>query len=77
VAVFEGIRKTLETAGAALEHVVRIGAFLTSLDDYHEFSQARSEAFGDALPASAAVTVPALLLGARVEVEAVAFVPSA
>jgi 2-iminobutanoate/2-iminopropanoate deaminase len=57
--------------------VVRITVYLTGLDDYAEFSRVRAERFGDSLPASAAVQVAGLLLGALVEIEAVAFVAEA
>lgn len=69
------IERILERAGAELSHVVKITVFLTSLDDYAKFSEVRAERFGEHLPASAAVQVAGLLLGAEVEIEAVAFVP--
>ena len=74
VAVFSAISRSLATAGATLADVVRITAYLTDLDSYGDFGRARAEAFGETLPASAAVAVSGLLLGALVEVDAVAFV---
>ncbi len=70
------LERILADAGAALSDVVRIVVYLTSLDDYASFSAVRSERFGDSLPASAAVQVAGLLLGAAIEIEAVAFVPA-
>jgi 2-iminobutanoate/2-iminopropanoate deaminase len=70
------VERALAEAGAALSDVVRIVVYLTSLDDYGAFSAVRSERFGDSLPASAAVQVAGLLLGAAIEIEAVAFVPA-
>jgi 2-iminobutanoate/2-iminopropanoate deaminase len=71
------IERILNGVGADLSHVVRITVYLTGLDDYAEFSRVRAERFGDSLPASAAVQVAGLLLGALVDIEAVAFVAEA
>jgi 2-iminobutanoate/2-iminopropanoate deaminase len=70
------VERVLRGLGADLSDVVKITVYLTSLDDYSEFSRVRAERFGDSLPASAAVQVAGLLLGALVEIEAVAFVPA-
>jgi 2-iminobutanoate/2-iminopropanoate deaminase len=72
---FDRIEDALREFRASLEHVVRVTAYLTSLDDYAEYSRIRGERFGDAPPASAAVQVAGLLESALVEVDAVAFVP--
>jgi len=73
---FNALERALNNAGAGLPDVVKITAYLTSLDDYGAFAAARGAAFGAAPPASTAVGVAALLQGARVEVDAVAFVPA-
>jgi len=73
---FDHIEAVLASAGAGLEHVVKITVYLTDLTDYAQFSAARAERFGANLPASSAVQVAGLLVGAAVEVEAVAFVPA-
>ncbi len=62
-------------AGGSRENIVRITGYLTSLDDYAGYSAARKRIFGDTLPASTAVQVAGLLLGAQVEIDAVAFIP--
>lgn len=72
---FDHIAAVLDRAGAGLEHVVRITVYLTDLTDYAAFSAARAERFAGSLPASSAVQVAGLLVGATVEVDAVAFVP--
>ena len=74
---FDHIETVLAGAGAGLEHVVKITVYLTDLTDYAQFSAARAERFGANLPASSAVQVAGLLVGAAVEIEAVAFVPAA
>jgi enamine deaminase RidA (YjgF/YER057c/UK114 family) len=69
------IEAALRAVGGSLEHVVRITAWLTRLDEYSEYSRVRGERFGANLPASAAVQVAGLLQGALIEVDAVAFIP--
>ncbi len=76
-ATFDNIERTLEQAGASMSDVVKITAFVTSLDDYAEYAGARAERFGEELPASATVQVAGLLVGAHIEIDAVAFVPDA
>lgn len=71
------VERALARASAELSDVVRITAFLTDLEQYGEFSRARADCFGDDLPASVAVQVAGLLLGASVEIDAVAFVAEA
>ncbi len=73
-ATFANIERALAKAGAGMSDVVRITAFMTSLDAYGEYAQVRSEVFGDTLPASATVQVAGLLVGAQIEIDAVAFV---
>ena len=50
---------------------------MTSFDDYAKFSEVRARRFGDSPPASAVTQAAALMLGADIEIEAVAFVPEA
>lgn len=69
------IEAALRGVGGSLEHVVRITAWLTSLDAYGEFNRVRGERFGANLPASAAVQVAGLLRDALIEIDAIAFVP--
>ncbi len=76
-AIIDRLEELLDRDGADLSHVVKITTYLKSLDEYSEFSRVRGERFGDTLPASAAFAVADLLVGASVEMEAVAFVPQA
>ena len=69
------IEASLRAVGGSLEHVVRVTAWLTSLDEYGEYNRVRGERFGANLPASAAVQVAGLLRGALIEIDAVAFIP--
>lgn len=72
---FDQIEAALRAVGGSLEHIVRITAWLTSLDEYAEYARVRGERFGPNLPASAAVQVAGLLHGALIEIDAVAFIP--
>ena len=74
-ACIDQIESTLRAVGGSLEHVVRITAWLTRLDEYSEYNRVRGERFGANLPASAAVQVAGLLQGALIEIDAVAFIP--
>ncbi len=76
-ATLDNIERTLEAAGADMSHVVKINAFVTSLEEYPAYASVRAERFGEKLPASATVQVAGLLAGAHIEVDAVAFVPDA
>lgn len=69
------IEAALQAVGGSLEHVVRITAWLTSLDEYADYARVRGERFRANLPASAAVQVAGLLQGALIEIDAIAFIP--
>jgi 2-iminobutanoate/2-iminopropanoate deaminase len=71
---FANIKYALERAGAMFEDVVRITAYIKDLADYPVYAKIRTEVFGADWPASASVGVSDLLLGARLEVDAVAAV---
>jgi 2-iminobutanoate/2-iminopropanoate deaminase len=74
---FANIKVALERAGATFKDVVRITAYVKDLADYPVYAKVRIEVFGADWPASASVGVSDLLLGARVEVDAVAVIGAA
>lgn len=74
---FENIRSALERAGATFSDVVRITAYMKDLSDYPLYAKVRTEIFGADWPASATVGVADLLLGAKLEVDAVAVTAAA
>ena len=76
-ATFANIERTLKTVGADLSNVVKINAFITDLEQYPAYAAVRAELFADHLPASATVQVAGLLVGAQIEIDAVAFVADA
>jgi 2-iminobutanoate/2-iminopropanoate deaminase len=69
---FANIETALKQAGCALSDVVKLTAFLTDLNDYSGYAAVRGELFKGAYPSSSAVGVADLLLGARIEIEAIA-----
>ena len=74
---FANVREILAEAGATMDDVVKITAFLTDISRYAEYSAARAEAFPNKVPASTAVSVPALIQPELlVEIEAVAVIGS-
>ena len=67
----------LAAAGARLEHVVKTTVYLTDLSgDFPAMNEVYGRAFSGHAPARATVGVLALPLGARVEIEAIAVVPT-
>jgi 2-iminobutanoate/2-iminopropanoate deaminase len=73
---FANLQFALQRAGAGLEDVVRITAYVKDLADYGVYARIRNEIFGANCPASASVGVADLLLGARIEIDAVAILTS-
>ena len=71
------MRLALEKAEAQMSDVVKILGFLTGTEYYAEYDLARGRAFEGCPPASATVAVAGLASAARVEVEAIAFIPAA
>ena len=72
---FGAIERILGRAGAVLSDLVRMAVFTLDLADYGEFSPVRAERFGDQLRRAPRSRWPGLLLGARIEIYAIGFVP--
>jgi 2-iminobutanoate/2-iminopropanoate deaminase len=64
------VKALLEAHGARLEQVVKTTVFLTDIGDYQAMNDGYTAALGDHRPARSAVAVAGLPLGARVEIEA-------
>jgi len=71
----ENIRAILERHGSSLEHVVKCTVFLADIAEWPAFNEIYREFFGANLPARSALAASGLALGARAEVECIAFVP--
>ena len=78
---FRNIARLLREAGAGAEHVLKLTWFVTRKDEYmaqgREIGAAYREVFGRHFPAMSVIFVSALVEdGAKVEIEATAFVPA-
>ena len=75
--VFENLRAILEANGATFADVVKIGTYLTTLDDLGAMREIRGEYLTTEPPASTAVQVVALVVpDAMIEIDLVAVVPA-
>jgi 2-iminobutanoate/2-iminopropanoate deaminase len=74
---FENLRAILEANGATFADVVKIGTYLTTLDDLAGMREVRGEYLTAEPPASTAVQVVALVVpDALIEIDLVAVVPA-
>jgi 2-iminobutanoate/2-iminopropanoate deaminase len=71
---FDRIRESLRKLDADMNKIVSIKVYLTDLAPYAEFSKVRGEVFPHNPPTSSAIQVAGLLLGARIEIDAVGFI---
>lgn len=73
--IFANIDALLREAGASLADVVKITAFVTTLEGYADYTEIRREVFGDPLPTSSTVQVSSLVTpGCLIEIEAIAII---
>ncbi|WP_243292579.1 RidA family protein [Bacillus sp. FJAT-47783] len=72
--VFENIQAVLEEAGASLESVVKVTAFLKDMNDFVEFNEVYGQYFHHHKPARSCVEVARLPKDVSVEIEVVALV---
>lgn len=73
--VLANLKAVLEAADSALDHVLKTTVYLTDISLFPRINAIYAEAFeSDPAPARATVEVSALPLGARVEIDAIAFV---
>ena len=76
--VFANVGAVLAAGGASFADVVKVTVFLLDVDDRAAVNEVRKEVFGEVRPASTLVEVSRLAVpGARLEVEAVALIPTA
>lgn len=73
----ENIGTVLAAAGTGFENILKVTVFVTDVADREPINVVRQEFFGESRPASTLVQVASLALpDAKVEIEAVASVPS-
>lgn len=71
----DNMKAILERHGSSLEHVVKCTVFLADIKEWPAFNEIYREYFKTNLPARSALAASGLALGARVEVECIAYVP--
>jgi 2-iminobutanoate/2-iminopropanoate deaminase len=71
--IFANIDALLREAGGSLADVVKITAFITTLDGYADYSALRKEVFTAPYPTSSTVQIAGLVVpGCLIEIEAIA-----
>ena len=70
--VFANLKAVAEAAGASLADIVRVGIYLTSLDDFAEVNAVMEQYFSKPYPARSTIQVSGLPRGAPVEIDAIA-----
>ncbi len=70
----ENLVRVLTAAGATLGDLVKVTIYLVDIDDFAVVNRVYGSYFGQKPPARACVAVKALPKGARVEIEAIAYV---
>ena len=72
----ENMKAVLERHGSSLDHIVKVTVFLADIKDWPAFNEVYAQYFKGKLPARSALGANGLALGAKVEVECIAVVPS-
>jgi len=72
VQVMGNLDAVLNEAGAVTSDIIKVGIYLTDMEDFPVLNQLYSDWLGEHRPARATVAVAALPLGARIEMDAVA-----
>jgi reactive intermediate/imine deaminase len=68
---FDNLRAVCEAAGGSFDDVVRVGLYLTDLDDFAAVNAVMADCFAQPYPARSTIEVSALPRGAQFEVDAV------
>jgi reactive intermediate/imine deaminase len=70
--VFKNIAAIVEAAGGSMDDIVRVGVFLTDLNDFAAMNEVFAQQFSAPYPARSTVQVSRLPRDVRVEIDAVA-----
>jgi reactive intermediate/imine deaminase len=68
-ATFANVERVIVAAGGQLSGILRVGAYLSSLDDFQEFNAIMREVLSEPYPAR--TTIPAALPGFLIEIDAI------
>ncbi len=71
---FANLAANAEAAGTSLEHTIRYGVYLKSLDDFAEFNELAKEFLTEPYPVR--TTIPVELRGFDVEIDAIVAIPT-
>ena len=74
---FENLKAILEDAGSGMQHVVKTNVYLDNMDNFGEMNAIYKEYFPSDYPARTTIQAARLPLNIRIEIEAVAILPSA
>lgn len=74
--VLKNLAEVLASAESSFDHVVKTTIYLTNMDDYKAVNAIYAQRFSEAKPARSTVAVAALPLGAKVEIELIALIPT-
>lgn len=74
--VMENIKAILEANGTSFEHAVKLSVFIDDIEEWGAFNKVYVEYFPNKKPARSALGADGLALGAAVEVECIAFIPT-
>ena len=71
--VLLNLKAVLEASGYSLTDIVKTTIYLTNMEDFQKVNELYGAFFGKHKPARATVEVSALPLGAKIEIEAIAY----
>lgn len=71
----ENMQAILVRHGTSLEHVIKVTVFLADMQEWPAFNEVYRGFFSGNLPGRSALGANGLALGARVEIECIAYVP--
>ena len=71
----QNLREVLRAGGSDLQHVIKTTIFLQDMDDFQKVNSIYGTYFTEQKPARSTVAVRTLPKHARIEIEAIAFVP--
>jgi len=71
----DNVRAVLEAGGTSIDHVVKVGVFLRSMEDFPVFNRVFKEYFKGVQPARTTVEASAPRKGVNVEIDCIAWIP--
>ena len=71
----DNVRAVLEGGGTSIDHVVKVGVFLRSMEDFPVFNRVFKEYFKGVQPARTTVEASAPRKGVNVEIDCIAWIP--